>query len=199
SRSIIVCRLLAAAGCASHIDRLTPIRNEYHLGHLDTAEKLLDEQLPKHKREADVLKLDKAVIELAAGRPQNSEKLLREVRDRFEYLEQKDAGETALSFVTDDNAVAYAGEDYEKVLIPAVLALSNLMSDGGDAAAYALQVTDKQQDIITRVTQKDPDNADIPLAYKQVALGPYVRAMLAEESPLTLDDAAKARTLVVNW
>jgi hypothetical protein len=198
-RCILSGLLLAAAGCASHIDRLTPIRNEYHLGHLDAAEKLLDEQLPKHKREADVLKLDKAVIELAAGRPQNSEKLLREVRDRFEYLEQKDVGETALSFVTDDNAVAYAGEDYEKVLIRAFLALANLMSDGGDAAAYALQVTDKQQDIITKVTEKDPDNADIPLAYKQVALGPYVRAMLAEESPLTLDDAAKARAMVVNW
>lgn len=191
--------LLATAGCASHIDRLQPIRDEFYLGHVETAEKLLNEQLPKRRRETDVLKLDKAVIELAAGRPNSSEKLLRDVRDRFDYLEQKDGGEAALSFVTDDNAIAYAGEDYEKVLIRAFLAISNLMTDGGDAAAYALQVTDKQQEIIDKVTEKHPDNADIPLAYKQVALGPYVRAMLAEESPLTLDDAAKARTLVVNW
>lgn len=191
--------LLALAGCASHIDRLAPIRDEYHLGHLDAAGRLIDEQLPKHKRDADVFKLDKAVIELSAGRPQEAEKLLRNVRDRFDHLEQKDAGEAALSFLTDDNAVAYAGEDYEKVLIRAFLALSNLMTDGGDAAAYALQVTDKQQDIIANVIEKHPENAEVPLAYKQVALGPYVRAMLAEESPLTLDDAAKARALVVNW
>ena len=155
--------------------------------------------MPKHKREADVLKLDKALIELTAGRPREAEKLLREVRDQFDHLEQQDVGEKALSFVTDDNAVAYAGEDYEKVLIRAFLAISNLLADGGDAAAYALQVTDKQQQIITRVTESDPENAEIPLAYKQVALGPYVRAMLAEESPLTLDDAARARAQVVNW
>lgn len=191
--------LLALAGCASHVDRLAPIRAEYHLGHLDAAGKLIDEQLPKRKREADVLKLDKAVIELSAGRPKQAEKLLREVRDQFDHLEQKDVGEQALSFLTDDNAVAYAGEDYEKVLIRAFLAISNLMTDGGDASAYALQVTDKQQDIITKVTDKYPENAEVPLAYKQVALGPYVRAMLAEESPLTLDDAAKARAQVVNW
>lgn len=198
-RCILGLLLASLTGCASHAERLRPIRNEYHQGRLEAAESLINAELPKRKREADVLKLDKAVIELSAGRPREAEKLLREVRDRFDHLEQVDAGEQVLSFLTDDNAVAYAGEDYEKVLIRAFLTISNLMSDGGDAAAYALQVTDKQQDIIARVTEKHPDDAEIPLAFKQVALGPYVRAMLAEESPLTLDDAAKARAQVVNW
>lgn len=198
-QTLIGCLFLVMAGCATHADRLQPIRSEYYLGHLDRAEEILDKELPKHKREADVLKLDKALIELSAGRPRSAEKLLREVRDQFDYLEQTNVGEHAASYVTDDNAVAYSGEDYEKVLIRAFLAISNLMSDGGDAAAYALQVTEKQQEIITHVTEKYEDNAEIPLAYKQVALGPYVRAMLSEESPLTLDDAAKARALVVNW
>lgn len=197
--ALIAVTLLAASGCASHVERLQPIRREYHLGHLDQAETLIDQQLPKHKRDADVLKLDKALVALSAGRPEEAERLLREVRDRFDDLEQHDAGEQALSFLTDDNAVAYAGEDYEKVLIRAFLALANLLTDGDDAAAYALQVTDKQQEIIDKVTEDNPDNAEIPLAYKQVALGPYVRAMLAEESPLTLDDAARARAQVVSW
>lgn len=198
-RAIVGVLVACAAGCASHASRLAPIRNEFQLGRLDAAEALIDKELPKHKREADVLKLDKAMIELTAGRPREAEKLLREVRDRFDHLEEKDVGEKALSYVTDDNAVAYAGEDYEKVLIRAFLAISNVLTDGGDAGAYALQVTDKQQQIITRVREAEPENAEIPLAYKQVALGPYVRAMLAEESPLTLDDAAKARAQVVNW
>lgn len=190
---------LFAAGCATHADRLGPIRAEYHLGHVDAAGHLIDEQLPKHKRDADVLKLDKAMIELTSGRPHEAEKLLREVRDRFDHLEQTDVGEQALSFLSDDTAVSYSGEDYEKVLIRAMLAISNLMTDGGDAAAYALQVTDKQQEITAKIMEKDPENAELPLAYKQVALGPYVRAMLAEESPLTLDDAARARAQVVNF
>ena len=198
-RLILGASLLCAAGCASHASRLAPIRNEFHAGRLESAEQELDKQLPKRKREADVLKLDKAMIELTAGRPREAERLLREVRDQFDHLEQLDVGEKALSYVTDDNAVAYAGEDYEKVLIRAFLAISNLLTDGGDAEAYALQVTEKQQQIITRVSESDPENAEIPLAYKQVALGPYLRAMIAEESPLTLSDAARARAQVVSW
>jgi hypothetical protein len=39
----------------------------------------------------------------------------------------------------------------------------------------------------------------VELAYKQVALGPYIRAMLAEESSLMLDEAAKARVQVAKF
>ena len=53
--------------------------------------------------------------------------------------------------VTDDTHTAYAGEDYEKVLIRAMLSLSNLMVDGTDSLAYAHQVMQKQQ-----VHQYDP-------------------------------------------
>ena len=142
------------------------------------------------------------MLELAAGRPKNAERILRGVRDRFDQLEEKDVGEFAASMLTDDTRRAYAGEDYEKVLIRAMLSLTNLMSDGGDAGAYALQVVDKQQQIIDAVIEKQKKETDTPpveLAYKQVALGPYIRAMLAEESPLTLEEAARARVQVANW
>ena len=68
------------------------------------------------------------------------------------------------------------------------------MADGGDANAYALQITEKQQDIADRLAKsKNVDAALREEAYKQVALGPYIRAMIAEESPLTLDDAVPPR------
>ena len=154
------------------------------------------------REEADAFLLDKAMLELAAGRPKNAERILRGVRDRFDQLEEKDVGEFTVSMLTDDTRRAYAGEDYEKVLIRAMLSLTNLMSDGGDAGAYALQVVDKQQQIIDAVIEKQKKETDKPpveLAYKQVALGPYIRAMLAEESPLTLEEAARARVQVANW
>ena len=50
--------------------------------------------------------------------------------------------------LTDDTHSAYAGEDYEKVLIRAMLAISNLMSGGDDATAYSLQTDEKQERII---------------------------------------------------
>lgn len=214
----------SATGCASHYDRVWIVREEFHAGRLDVARASVDQQLKKHSREADVFLLDKAMIELTSGHPKEAEQILRRVRDRFDEYEQKTAGEFTKSMLTDDNAQAYAGEDYERVLIRAMLALSNLMTDGRDANAYALQMVDKQQQIIESVSARQKKNAEaiearrarqkrndgspplenepfLPaeLAYKQVALGPYIRAMLAEESPLTLDEAAKARVQVANF
>lgn len=206
--------LIVISGCASHYDRVWIVREDYHSGRIDEARAAIDKQLKRHKGEADVFLLDKAMIELASGHPKEAEKLLRGVRDRFDSAEQKDVGEFTAAMLTDDNAQAYAGEDYEKVLIRAMLALTNLMSDGNDAGAYALQIVDKQQQIIQKVTEKqqkeielarskqeegDPPIVPAELAYKQVALGPYIRAMLAEESPLTLDEAAKARVQVASF
>jgi hypothetical protein len=211
----------AVSGCASHADRVWIVREEYHAGRLDVARESVDKQLKRHKGEADVFLLDKAMIELSSGRPKEAEQILRGVRDRFDDYEQKDAGEVTLSMLTDDNAQAYSGEDYEKVLVRAMLALSNLMTDGKDSGAYALQMVDKQQQITQKATEKQkkftemaqskhegnaaahpesgPPFLPAELAYKQVALGPYIRAMLAEESPLTLDEAARARVQVASF
>jgi len=211
---IVLCGL--GSGCASHYDRVWQAREEFHAGRIDAARGAVDKQLKKHRGEADVFLLDKAMIELTSGNPREAERILRGVRDRFDEFEQVDAGEITKSLLTDDTAKSYAGEDYEKVLIRAMLALSNLMTDGSDAGAYALQIVDKQEQIIQKVADKqkkttdlmrskDPDaevdKAFVPaeLAYKQVALGPYIRAMLAEESPLTLDEAARARVQVANF
>lgn len=197
----VVCSamILIVAGCATHLDRLQPIRNEFYLGNVDAARVTLEKELRRHRGEQDVLLLDQAMIELAAGRPREAEKLLRTVRDEFDQLEQKSVAEGAASMLTDDTALAYSGEDYERVLIRAMLALTNLMTDGGDATAYALQVTEKQQEIVTRLESEELDDRLRMEAYKQVALGPYVRAMIAEESPLTLDDAVRARVEVANF
>ncbi|HTN02722.1 MAG TPA: hypothetical protein VL132_12620, partial [Planctomycetaceae bacterium] len=187
--------LLVLSGCASHTNRLQPIREQFFAGQLDAARASIAEVSEKRKNEADVLALDQAMIELSAGRPREAEQILRRVRDRFDTLEQKDLKEELALYATDDTARAYAGEDYERVLIRAFLAISNLMTDGGDAGAYALQLTEKQDQVIAAVTAKSEELPDAVLAYKQVALGPYIRAALAEESPLTLDDAVRARTL----
>ncbi|HVV99597.1 MAG TPA: hypothetical protein VHB77_04625 [Planctomycetaceae bacterium] len=190
---------LLLSGCATHYDRVGPVRDAFFAGDLTQAEELLDKHRDLRLRDHDCKELDRAMIELAAGRPQNAERILREVRNKFDEFEEKSIAEAGASMLTDDNIKAYPGEDYERVLIRAFLALSNLMTTGDDAAAYALQVTEKQNQVIELATDRHKEEPESVLAYKQVALGPYVRAMLAEESPLTLDDAAKARLQVANW
>lgn len=190
---------MAATGCSTYADRLRDVRTEFHSGNLAAAEKIVAKELPNKRRakEADVLRLEQAMIELSSGQPANAERHLRHVRDRFDFLEQKDLAEGAASYLTDDTHRAYAGEDYEKILIRAFLALSNLMHDGGDANAYALQVNDKQRQIIEASGNNAAKNPK--LDYKRIALGAYVSGMLREATHRDYDDAKHSIQLVANW
>lgn len=195
----IVLTAITAAGCSSYADRVRTVRSEFHAGNLVAAEKVVDKEVTKKRRakEADVLKLERAMIELSSGKPASAERTLKEVREHFDFLEQKDLAEGVASYLTDDTHRAYAGEDYERVLLRAFLALSNLMHDGGDANAYALQVNEKQQQIIEAAGDDAEKNPK--LGYKRVALGAYVSGMLREATHRDYDDAQRAIQLVANW
>src|SRR5262245_58701931 len=78
--------LLLFIGCATHADRLRDVRTDFYAGDLDHSAQAIDKQL-RNKHDVDVFKLDRAMVQLAAGKPRECESLLREVRDRFDYLE----------------------------------------------------------------------------------------------------------------
>jgi hypothetical protein len=119
------------------------------------------------------------------------------VRDRFDYLERKDVSETVLSYLTDDTHRAYAGEDYEKVMVRVLLAMANLMSDGEDALAYSLQANAKQQEIIEAGVAFGEENPKA--AYQRVAVGAYLHGMLREATHTHYDDAQRSFATVVAW
>lgn len=185
------------SGCATHADRVSSIRDSFYSGDVDQALARVDRDIDEEDTDVDALKLDRAILELASGRPADAEQTLRQVRDSFDFLEQKDATESIVSAFTDDNQLAYAGEDYEKVLIRCFLALSNLMHDGQDAGAYALQVGEKQQQIIQAGIDDDGENPK--LAYKRVAFGAYLHASLREPFPTRYDEAASSIRNVAHW
>ncbi len=185
------------AGCASHSHRVRDARMAYYQGDLEHAGELLRKAQKSHSGERDCLILDQAMVSLVGGDAAEAERLLREVRDRFDFLEQKSLGESALALMTDDTAVAYGGEDYEKVLIRALLAVCNLMHDGSDAIAYSLQVDQKQREILERAQETMPE--EVKPAYRHVALGAYLRGILQEESLTHYDDASRSFGTVANW
>ena len=88
------------AGCATHSDYLTEIRTAYYAGQLDRARAAIDRQIERGGPDVDVLKLERATVELTSGKPKQAEQTLREVRDRFDYLEQKSLAESAASWET---------------------------------------------------------------------------------------------------
>jgi uncharacterized protein len=192
-----LCVILFAAGCATHADRLREIRTEFYTGSVETAAIALDKYIQAYPREAEAFKLDRAVVELAAGRPQAAEKLLREARDALDYNSQASLAEKAGSMLTDDTHTAYAGEDYEKILVRAMLAISNLMNGGGDATAYALQVSDIQERIIA--SGADGAEQNPKLAYKRVALGEYLHGAINEANRIDYNEAARSWMKVCSW
>ncbi|MGE0757276.1 MAG: hypothetical protein AB7F89_17930 [Pirellulaceae bacterium] len=189
--------LLICAGCSTHAQQLRDARERFFQGDLAGTSATLEKVGGRWHRDGDCLQLDRAMVSLVSGHAQEAEQSLREVRDRFDHLEQQDLAESAWAMFTDDQRRAYAGEDYEKVLIRAFLALSNLMHDGGDAVAYSLQVEEKQQEIIQKGVPGEQENPK--LAYKQVALGPYLSGMLREATHGQYDEAARSFTKVVSW
>lgn len=200
ARFIVACccaGLVGLSGCTTHAKQLVSMRSAYYSNHLDQAGTLADKEIKRRASDADVLKLERAMIDLSSGHPKQAENALREVRDHFDAFEQKDIGESALSYLTDDNKRAYPGEDYERVLIRCFLSLSNLMHDGGDARAYALQVGQKQEQIMLAAGQDAAKNPK--LKYKRVALGAYLNGALQEATHRDYDDVARSIQLVVNW
>lgn len=196
-RRALLLSLLVLTGCATYADRARVVRTSFYSNSLVSAQAEVDKGLQKNGSDVDVLKLEQAMIKLASGQVSDAERNLREVRDNFDLFEQKSLGEGALSMLTDDNAKAYAGEDYEKILVRTMLALTNLMQGGGDAEAYSLQIADKQQQIIAAAVDKEGKNPKA--GYQQVALGPYIRAALREETHRDFDDVQRSREMVVNW
>src|SRR6185369_509294 len=110
-RTLTAAAALAAAGCASHYERICPVRDAFFSGRLDEANTLLDRH-DLRLRDGDVKQLDRAIIELANGNPHSAEEILRTVRDRFDKFEDRSLAEEGASLLTDDNIKAYPGEDY---------------------------------------------------------------------------------------
>lgn len=189
--------VVGGAGCATHADRVRSGRELYLGGQAEQAAAAFELLLPKAGKDRDVIELDLAMAQLFSGQPATAEATLRQVRDRLDHLEQADLGEAALAYLLDDNQRAYAGEDYEKVLIRVMLALANLMGDGGDAEAYCLQAGTKQQQVIDAGLELAEENPKA--AYRRVAVGAYLRGVLREATHGNYDDAERAFATVVSW
>ncbi|MFZ4733353.1 MAG: hypothetical protein ACOYK7_12505 [Pirellulales bacterium] len=194
---ILAALLPLATGCVSHVARLEPVRAAFHRGDLAEAERLLARDAGQHPEDASVIALDRATVALAEGRPADAERLLRGVRDEFDRLETADPAAGVMMLARDDVAAEYAGEDHEKVLIRALLAVANLLQDGDDAEAYALQVAAKQRAIVLAAAGEDGTNPKA--SYPQVAFGSWLRGTIREATHRDYDDAARSYAELVSW
>lgn len=187
--------LLSGIGCSTHAKRISLSRSLFYEGQLEACRDRLEKLHKSHRHDRDVTNLDLAVVDLLEGRCKDAESRLKDVRDRFDHLEQESISEKTISMWTDDTVLSYAGEDYEKILIRVYLALANLMHEGIDAESYTLQIQDKHDAVMQRLWGEKPVD-EKSNKFCGLPIGFYLRGMLREQTHVDYDDALRSYTQV---
>ncbi len=205
--AVLLATLFSAIGCVSqYSQRLADVRRDfYDYGDPELAKSEIAKwQKRAPEREQGVLRLNEASLALATGSFKEAKERLISVRDEFDTIEsarlQKGA-ENVLQFWTDDNLTSYEGEDYEKVMIRATLAIADLFDGGEDARAYAHQIGAKQDEIVMRgqTFKCDERDKNPKLAYPRVPLAPYLEGLIWEETFVNSNEAARCYEKVTKW
>jgi hypothetical protein len=212
-RAALLLLALAVVGCRTYSDKVAEFRGSYVRGDFEGADTAINHLIAKEsgtpveevartdaldvkagKGDTYLMLLDKAMTELALGRPEVATELMRRSRDELDAHESKTAKEFFASVLTDDTARSYAGADYELILVRVMLCLSDLLVHSsqteGDAYAYALQVGQKQEQIL-----ESPLGEDLGYKprqeYRRVGIGAYLQGMILEATGAR-DGAARA-------
>lgn len=133
--------LAILTGCQTHRQVIEQAHQSFWQGDLDRSAAELQRAAERPKNDLAVLKLDQSMVEFQRGHFAESQALLKEVRQQFsEAPPAAQTAQNAVAYLTDDTRRAYTGEDHEKLLLQAMLALQSLLRSDGDAVAYAHQL-----------------------------------------------------------
>jgi len=206
---ILLLLMFSCAGCASrYAEHLRDVRRDYYeFGDLSKAKEDVERRRKRApEKEQSVLTLNAASLALTTGEVGVAKSNLLAVRDEFDELEArrvKQNAEDVLALWTDDNMNSYEGEDYEKIMIRATLAIADLLDDGKDARAYAYQIAAKQDEIVKGGETTDPRDSSRKCnpkkTYPRVPISPYLEGLLWEESYANQSEAARCYEKVVKW
>lgn len=212
-RATLFLLALAVVGCRSYSDKLSEFRGHYLAADFAGADRAVDRLIAKAsgsnadavarsnaldvkagKGDTYLLLLDKAMTQLALGRPEVAVELMRRARDQLDAHEAKSAKEFFASVLTDDTARSYGGADYERILVRVMLCLCDLLvhssQTAGDAYAYALQVGQKQEAIVGSPLGEDVGYRPRE-EYRRVGIGAYLQGVILEATGAR-DGAARA-------
>ncbi|MBK8979689.1 MAG: hypothetical protein IPM29_27635 [Planctomycetes bacterium] len=186
-----------SAGCAA-TDEMIEARQVYSAGDYVRANQLVEELVADGGSDAHVYQLEQGMTELALGDPDAAISCWRAARDKFDELAGEGFGETVAAWMSDDTELDYEGSTYERVLVRALLAAAELVAPdrmfGDDAVAYANQILDEHIRITEQLREGRDDLGGKSLvapsaAFKYVAFGSYVVAIVREADPINRDEA----------
>lgn len=176
TRAAIGCALFCVlSACASYTQETDEIRSAYRAGRYKDAQKSLgDSAIKDQKRNRLLYLLENAMIEDRLGEHQRSRQMLLQADKVVDELYTVSVSETAATFVYNDSAAAYAGEDYEKVAIHTLLAISFLGDNNLSAAGV------EARKINTRLNEINQKYESEKNRYGADAFARYLSAVIYE-------------------
>lgn len=198
--AMVLAVLLLPAGCATYAESMRDFRWAWEEGDFSRAHAGIDQRLADEADlpnaafasakslansvdsahgETGLLLLEKSVLLMASGDTQGALELLRIGRDQLDANLCTNFGQYAAAIATDDTMLAYAGADYEHIMVRVMLALCDILSRTGDEYAYTLQIGEKQEallasDLGEKQGYKPREH------YRRVAIGAYLQGILLE-------------------
>ncbi|HOX05661.1 MAG TPA: hypothetical protein PK280_04590 [Planctomycetota bacterium] len=136
---LLAAAALTVAGCSDYKARTADARQAFYSGDFETAGKTYAQKRRGEDRDRLLYYLDAGMAFHAAGRRELSNKYLVKADDLIEELNfSTGAGAQTAAVLTDDRALPYVGEEFEAVLVNAVMALNFLVAGGPRAPENAL-------------------------------------------------------------
>lgn len=212
--------LIGLCGCAREKAWRQKYVANFEQGDGLAAVELLDEATQGRHRDNDALKVDAAIASLLAQQPADAVTRLASVRRRLEFLDQTDLREQTASLITDDQAVAWTGREFERRMLDNLLILASLAGHSDDAYAFASQAAEHaladRRSLSDEGTPSEPAPAVAPTAADVVtvshsqsqsvpqrmqanALSAYLEALVHSENPMHSDVTQKAISAIGHW
>jgi hypothetical protein len=212
-----------SGGCATHASKIEGFRVAWGSGNYAEAEAAvdaliasesgapvdlvqrthaLDDAVPAGKGNTYLLLLEKAMARLARGDAGNCVRVLLKARNELDvHLDNSlkgKFGDYLKAALSDDESMDYQGADYEHVLVRVMLAVTDLVTGGGDAYAFANQVGEIQDQIIDSPFGDEKNKYYPRRQYQRIAIGAYVQGVI-QEANLDTSEAALAYKRGLDW
>lgn len=172
---VVAWAILLLSGCASYSDQVKDIRAKYQSGAYDLAlQKLESSDIKEQPRNRLLFNLEKAMILDRLGQVKKSQNLLIAADKLVDQLYRASiAGEVA-SYLYNDSTTDYQGEDYEKVAIHTILALSFLGEGALQEARVEARASNERLEEINGAYDENKNH------YAEDAFAQYLGGMVFE-------------------
>ncbi len=191
--------LIGCGSAATNLSHYTPIDKGVMSGNYDLAIKKIESREGYNEKEKVLYYLDLGMVYHYAGKYAESNVALEKAEDYIDELYTKSVSKAALSYMLNDNALEYSGEDYEDIYINLIKAFNYLKLDLVDNAFVEINrlnhklsvLEDKNRNLDAAYNQSKDSKVKIKSVTNKFyndALGRFV-SMKLYESLGKLDDA----------